>query len=70
MKRQINKVKQQRGQSMVEYVVIVAAIIAALYYTGRGDVMKQMRDAMKGSQEGYSYAISIAELPDKNDASP
>ncbi|VAW93629.1 hypothetical protein MNBD_GAMMA23-661 [hydrothermal vent metagenome] len=69
MKSRWNKEKQ-RGQAMVEYVVIVAAIIAALYYTGQDDVMQSMRDAMKGSQEGYSYAISIAELPDENDATP
>lgn len=47
---------------MVEYLVVTAAIIAALY--SGGDVMKSMQEAWKGSYEGYSYTISIAEIPD------
>ncbi len=66
MKKKLTK--RQRGQSMVEYVVIVGAIIAALY--SADDVMKLMRDTMKGSAEGYSYAISVAELPDENGTTP
>ena len=57
--------KKQRGQSMVEYLVVTAAIIAALY-SGE-DVMKGMHEAWKGSYEGYSYTISIAEIPDDSD---
>ena len=64
----MKKIKLQQGQSMVEYVVIVGAIIAALY--SADDVMKLMRDTMKGSAEGYSYAISVAELPDENGTTP
>jgi len=67
MKNKCKKIERQQGQAMVEYVVIVGAIIAALY--SADDVMGLMRDTMKGSQEGYSYAISIAELPDENQAS-
>jgi len=55
-------IKNQRGQSMVEYLVVVTALIAALILGD--DVMKQMRDALKGSYEGYSYTLSIAEMPD------
>lgn len=58
-------IKKQCGQSMVEYVVVLAALIAALY--SAEDVMKQMRDALKGSYEGYSYTLSIAEIPDEPD---
>ena len=58
----MHKIKTQRGQSMVEYLVVTAAIIAALY--SGGDVMQAMQDAWKGSYEGYSYTISIAEIPD------
>lgn len=61
--RTIRTIANERGQSMVEYVVIVAAIIAALYTSD--DVMKALNDAIKGSQEGYSYTISVAELPDE-----
>jgi len=58
------KIKKQRGQSMVEYLVVTAAIIAALY-SGE-DVMKEMQEAWKGSYEGYSYTLSIAEMPDED----
>ena len=61
----IQKIKKQRGQSMVEYLVVTAAIIAALY-SGE-DVMNAMHEAWKGSYEGYSYTISIAEIPDDSD---
>ena len=54
--------KKQYGQSMVEYLVVTAAIIAALY--SGADVMKAMQEAWKGSYEGYSYTISISEIPD------
>lgn len=53
---------------MVEYIVVVAALIAALV-VGE-DVMQAMRDATKGSYEGYSYGVSISELPDENEATP
>ena len=58
-------ITRQRGQSMVEYIVVTSAIIAALY-TG-GDVVKALHQAMKGSYEGYSYTISVAEIPDKEE---
>ncbi len=58
-------ITRQRGQSMVEYIVVTSAIIAALY-TG-GDVIKALHQAMKGSYEGYSYTISVAEIPDKEE---
>lgn len=61
-------IKKQHGQSMVEYIVVVAALIAALV-VGE-DVMQAMRDATKGSYEGYSYGVSISELPDENEATP
>ncbi len=57
--------EKQRGQSMVEYIIVTSAIIAALY-TG-GDVVKALHQAMKGSYEGYSYTISVAEIPDKEE---
>ncbi len=50
---------------MVEYLVVTSAIIAALY--AGEDVMKALHQAMKGSYEGYSYTISVAEIPDKED---
>lgn len=58
-------IKNQRGQAMTEYIVVLAALMVALF--SAEDVMKQMRDAMKGSYEGYSYTLSIAEMPDDTD---
>ncbi len=60
--RNFKKIKMQQGQSMVEYLVVTAAIIAALY--SGGDVMNAMQEAWKGSYEGYAYTISVAEIPD------
>lgn len=63
-KDSIQKPNKQRGQSMVEYIVVTAAIIAALY-SGE-DVINGMKEAWKGSYEGYSYTLSIAEIPDED----
>ena len=60
----IQKLKKQRGQSMVEYAVIVTYVIIVALYSA-DDVRTAMVDALKGSYEGYSYAISIAEMPDE-----
>ena len=60
-------INKQRGQSMVEYLVVTSALVAALIVGGNDNVMKSMRDALKGSYEGYAYTISIAELPDEDD---
>lgn len=63
---QFEKIKQQRGQGMVEYIVIVAALIAALY-SNKSEI-NNLYEALKGSYEGYTYAISIAEMPDDEKA--
>lgn len=55
--------RKQKGQSMVEYIVVVAALIVALSY-GDPSVMQQMGDAISKMYSGYSYGISVSELPD------
>lgn len=51
----------QSGQSMVEYMVVVSALILALYSSGAMDGLIQV---LKDNYEGYSYAISISDYPD------
>lgn len=60
----IQKLKKQCGQSMVEYAVIMTYVVAVVLYTG-DDLRAAMVDALKGSYQGYSYTISIAEMPDE-----
>lgn len=60
----IQKLKKQRGQSMVEYAVIVTYVIVVALYSA-DDVRTAIVDALKGSYQGYSYTISIAEMPDE-----
>ena len=62
----VQDLKKQQGQSMVEYLVVTSALIAALIIGGNDSVMNKMGDALKGSYEGYSYTISVAELPDED----
>jgi len=56
----------QRGQSMVEYTVILAALTAALLAAGRGSV-DELRKAVIDKQRGYSYAVSLSEIPESGD---
>ena len=51
------------GQSMVEYSVILAFGVLVLMGPG-GDVMLDLREAMKNKYRGYSYAMSLSTMPD------
>lgn len=64
IKDNIHKLKKQRGQSMVEYAVIVTYVIIVALYSA-ADARTAVVDALKGSYEGYSYTMSIAEMPDE-----
>ncbi|GEM_PF-1872311 len=57
---------RQRGQAMVEYVVILAALTAALLLAGNGSV-EDLRQAVVDSQRGQSYALSLSEIPETDD---
>jgi len=57
---------RQNGQSMVEYTVILAALTAALLAAGPGSV-EELRQGVVDKQRGYSYAISLSEIPESGD---
>ncbi|MCP3671731.1 MAG: hypothetical protein GY814_15135 [Gammaproteobacteria bacterium] len=64
-------VKQnQRGQSMVEYVVVLAALTAALLAPGLGSVGVTQDDtdsllrAVASKHRGHGYALSLSEIPE------
>jgi hypothetical protein len=58
--------KQQRGQSMVEYIVVVGALAMALLAPGLGS-NESLRQAVVNQQNGYSYAISLSDIPETDD---
>lgn len=63
--------KSQSGQSMVEYVVVLVALTLAVLSLGDGDFstpedgnMDELRQAIDFRYRGYSYAVSLSELPE------
>jgi len=48
---------------MVEYVVVLAFGVMVLIGPA-GDVMQALLDVMKGNYTGYTYAMSLSEIPD------
>lgn len=70
----INKHRWQAGQSMVEYLVIVGALTAALIGTGGLGTVgfskndeKSLMQAMHDHFEFQTFALSISELPERRD---
>lgn len=62
----IKTTARQRGQSMVEYTVVVAALTLALLAPGLGS-NESLRQAVVNQQNGYSYAISLSDMPETDD---
>lgn len=68
MSQLINKlVKQQLGQSMVEYTIVLVFGVMVITTGPGGDVAQQLLDVMKSNYEGYTYGISMSEAPDYDD---
>ncbi|MGD2117609.1 MAG: hypothetical protein PVG66_04560 [Chromatiales bacterium] len=65
--------QKQRGQSMVEYVVILSALTAALLMPGLGSVGTSQSDAnsllkaVADKHRGHGYALSLSEIPETAD---
>lgn len=65
--------RRQTGQSMVEYVVILAALSAALLAPGLGSVgitqneSGSLLEAIASKHRGHSYALSLSEIPETDD---
>ncbi len=66
----IRNYKHQKGQSMVEYVVILGALSAALLLPGLGSVGTEQSDgnsllkAVADKHRGHGYALSLSEIPE------
>lgn len=55
----------QKGQSMVEYTVVSVFGILVLTTGPGGDVVVELTRAVRDNYEGYSYAVSLSDFPDK-----
>jgi hypothetical protein len=54
----------QKGQAMVEYMVVVVFGVMVLTIGPGGDVLLDLLAAMNDNHQGYSYAASLSTLPD------
>lgn len=55
----------QKGQAMIEYTIVSVFGILVLT-TGPGrDVILDLTNAIRDNYDGYSYAVSLSDYPDK-----
>ena len=58
----------QRGQGMVEYVVVLATTVFALTVplngAGSNNVIEEIEQVLRNNYEGYSFAVTLSEVPD------
>jgi hypothetical protein len=56
---------RQQGQAMIEYTVVsVFGILVLTTGPGRG-VIGDLTNAIRDNYDGYSYAVSLSDYPDK-----
>ncbi len=55
--------RRQAGQSMVEYLVILLALVPILL-PWEGGPLDQLRQAVVDKHRGYTYALSLSEIPE------
>ncbi len=58
---------RQLGQSMVEYTVVSVFGILVLTTGPGGDVIVDLTNAIRNNYNGYTYAVSLSDYPDKED---
>tara|TARA_Y100001935_G_C17296452_1_gene506371 strand:+ start:236 stop:637 length:402 start_codon:yes stop_codon:yes gene_type:complete len=62
--------KYQKGQSMVEYVVIIGALSAALILPGLGSIglsptdKDSVLEGFSNKHRGHGFAMSLSEIPE------
>ena len=74
MKRLKNMLQQrrtgyvrQKGQAMIEYTIVtVFGILVLTTGPGRG-VIEDLENADRNNYDGFSYAVSLSDYPDKED---
>jgi len=52
----------QRGQSIVEYTVVL--VFGFLVLLQGDDILAKLQDVMHDNYKGYSYAVSLSDIPD------
>lgn len=57
----------QRGQSIVEYTVVSVFGILVLTTGPGGNVVVDLTNAVRNNFNGYAYAVSLSDYPDKED---
>ena len=58
---------RQKGQAMIEYTVVtVFGILVLTTGPGRG-VIEELENAVRNNYDGFSYAVSLSDYPDKED---
>ena len=55
---------RQRGQGMVEYVIVLVFGVMVMTIGPGGDVLLDLLGVMNNKYQGYSYATSLSTLPD------
>jgi hypothetical protein len=56
--------RSQAGQAMVEYTIVLVFGVMVLTTGPGGDVIKALLDAYKKNYNGYTYGLSVSEIPD------
>ena len=59
----------QRGQSMIEYTVVVTFGILFMTTGPMKSAIEDVTEAMQSNYQGYTYAISFSDLPDSDSVS-
>ena len=61
--------RQQFGQSMVEYTIVIAFGILTMSSAPMRDAVASLMETIRQNYAGYSFAISISDYPDDVSAS-
>lgn len=64
-----SRIRRQLGQSMIEYCIVVTFGVLTLTTGPMKDVIVEIIDTIKNNFEGYSYAISLSDMPDADNSS-
>lgn len=55
---------RQQGQSMTEYIIVLAAILGLYALTPMKDEISNLETAINNKSKGYAYGISLSDYPD------
>ncbi len=63
----LNTRDNQLGQAMVEYTIVVVVGILLITTGPMRDIVSQLAEAINNNYKGYSYAMSLSDLPMADD---